>query len=76
MQATQFQGENSNPANVPNQLYAVIRFKRRIALPRFTMEAGEPWGFVVYGKCEKRLEQIKSGERFDFAGAQVLAQSV
>src|SRR5450830_1247264 len=56
--------------------HAVIRFKRRVELPRFSMEAGERWGFVVFGKYQKLLEQIKRDERFDFAGGQVLPQDV
>lgn len=56
--------------------HAVIRFKRRVELPRFTMDAGERWGFVVFGKYKELIEQIKRGERFDFAGGQVLANDV
>ena len=76
MQSTSPEVGNYTPANDLSQLHAVIRFKRRIDLPRFSMKAGELWGFVVYGKCAKRLDQIKSGERFEFAGAQVLSQDV
>ena len=56
--------------------HAVIRFLRDVDLPRFPMRAGERWSFVVYRKYATMLEQIKRGERFKFAGGQVLAQDV
>lgn len=56
--------------------HAVIRFKRAVSFPRFSMAEGERWGFVVYGKTEQRLEAIRAGERFDFAGGQGLAEDV
>lgn len=56
--------------------HAVIRFKRAVSFPRFSMKEGERWGFVVYKKWQDRLDQIKRGERFDFAGGQCLAQDV
>lgn len=48
--------------------YAVIRFTRDVKFPRFSMSAGERWGFVVYDKSKTRLEAIRAGERFEFAG--------
>lgn len=56
--------------------HAVIRFKRDFSFPRFSMKAGERWGFVVFGKHVERLRQIKAGERFEFAGGQCLAEDV
>ena len=56
--------------------HAVIEFLRDTDLPRFSMKAGERWGFIVHRKYETMLENIKRGERFDFAGGQVLAQDV
>jgi len=67
---------NNVPQLNADRVRAVIRFNRRIELPRFTVENGEVWAFMVFGKLQTRLEQIKRGERFDFAGAQVLAQDV
>jgi len=76
MQTPSTQSGNRERDTDLDELHAVIRFKRRVQLPRFTMEAGECWGFVVYRKWQTRLEQIKCGDRFDFAGGQVLAQDV
>lgn len=56
--------------------HAVIRFKRDVRFPRFSMKQGERWGFVVFGKMEQRLRAIKAGERFEFAGGQCLAEDV
>ncbi|AVO43512.1 hypothetical protein C6571_18850 (plasmid) [Simplicispira suum] len=56
--------------------HAVIRFKRDVSFPRFSMAKGERWGFVVYRKWADRLNQIKHGERFEFAGGQCLSQDV
>ncbi|WP_205804567.1 hypothetical protein [Burkholderia sp. Ac-20365] len=58
------------------RLHAVIRFKRTVDFPRFSMEEGQTWSFAVYGALEQRLAAIKAGERFDFAGGQCLAQDV
>jgi len=58
------------------KLHAVIKFKRDISLPRFSMKAGERWGFVVFGKMERLLAAIKAGDRFEFAGGQCLAEDV
>lgn len=63
----------------PNDLelpHAVIRFKRAVSFPRFSMSEGERWGFVVYKKWQDRVDQIKRGEPFEFAGGQCLAQDV
>lgn len=56
--------------------HAVIRFKRAVEFPRFSMNAGERWGFVVYGKTRVMLDAIKAGQRFLFAGGQGLAEDV
>lgn len=56
--------------------HAVIRFKRKVDFPRFSMEAGQRWSFVVYGKMKVMLDAIKAGERFLFAGGQGLAEDV
>lgn len=56
--------------------HAVIRFKRDISFPRFSMAKGERWGFVVFGKKEAIVSAIKSGGRFEFAGGQCLADDV
>ena len=56
--------------------HAVIRFKRAVQFPRFSMAEGERWGFVVYGKTADRIAAIKAGDRFDFAGGQCLAVDV
>src|SRR5450830_712741 len=75
MQTSSTPNVTTEPKSV-RRTYAVIRFKRRIALPRFTVEDGERWSFLVWGKQQTRLEQIRRGERFEFGGAQVLAQDV
>ena len=54
--------------------HAMIRFRRAVSLARFNMDAGERWSFVVYGKNRERLDKIRSGERFDFAGVLCLAE--
>jgi hypothetical protein len=56
--------------------HAVICFRRAVSFPRFAMAAGERWSFVVYGKNRERLEKIRSGERFEFAGGLCLAEDV
>lgn len=56
--------------------HAVIRFKRSISFPRFSMEKGERWGFTVFGRNEAIVNAIKEGGRFDFAGGQCLADDV
>lgn len=56
--------------------HAVIRFKRDIQFPRFSMKKGERWGFVVFGKWVEHLAAIKAGNRFPFAGGQCLAEDV
>lgn len=57
-------------------LHAVIRFKRDCTFPRFSMSAGERWGFAVGKGNRARLDAIKTGQRFDFAGGQCLAEDV
>lgn len=59
-----------------DELHAVIRFKRDVAFPRFSMKCGERWGFVAFKKRADWLRLIKAGERFDFAGGQCLAEDV
>jgi hypothetical protein len=56
--------------------HAVIRFKRAVSFPRFSMAEGERWGFVVWGKTADLVSAIKAGERFNFAGGQCLADDV
>lgn len=56
--------------------HAVIRFRRAVNFPRFGMAEGERWEFIVYGKNRERLEKIRKGERFDFAGGLCLAEDV
>lgn len=56
--------------------HAVIRFRRAVTFPRFSMVEGERWGFVVFGKCADRVAALKAGQRFDFAGGQCLAEDV
>ena len=56
--------------------HAVIRFRRAVSFPRFSMAEGERWGFVVWGKNADRIAAIKAGERFNFAGGQCLAEDV
>lgn len=56
--------------------HAVIRFRRAVNFPRFGMAEGERWSFVVYGNNRQRLENIRKGERFDFAGGLCLAEDV
>lgn len=62
--------------NDAERQHAVIRFKRDVTFPRFSMKKGERWGFVIFGKMMDRLAAIKSGERFEFAGGQCLAEDV
>ena len=57
-------------------LHAVIRFKRALSFPRYSMKAGERWGFVAFRKRVDHLKAIQAGERFDFAGGQCLAEDV
>ncbi|MBK4736219.1 hypothetical protein JJB74_16470 [Noviherbaspirillum sp. DKR-6] len=59
-----------------DKLHAVIRFKRAIQFPRFSMREGERWGFVLFRKTLTNLKAIEAGERFDFAGGQCLADDV
>lgn len=56
--------------------HVVIRFKRDVPFPRFSMRKGERWTFVVAGKWVQRLAAIQAGERFDFAGGLCLAEDV
>ncbi|MCR4469866.1 MULTISPECIES: hypothetical protein [unclassified Burkholderia] len=56
--------------------HAVIRFKRSVQFPRFSMAKGERWGGAVYGKTADRIAVIKAGDRFDFAGGKCLAIDV
>lgn len=62
--------------NDANRPHGVIRFKRAVTFPRFSMEEGERWSFVIFGKWVEHLAAIRAGERFDFAGGQCLAQDV
>ncbi len=55
---------------------AVIKFKRDVQFPRFSMKAGERWGFVIADANIGRLAAIKTGDRFDFAGGQCLTKDV
>jgi hypothetical protein len=64
---------NVRDAELP---HAVIQFRRAVRFPRFSMSEGERWGLVVWGKNAERVEAIKAGERFDFAGGQCLAEDV
>jgi len=57
-------------------LHAVIRFKRAIQFPRFSVKEGDRWGFVVYKKRIDWLKAIESGNRFVFAGGDCLAEDV
>jgi hypothetical protein len=56
--------------------HAVIRFKRAVQFPRFSMAAGETWSFVVFGRMAHMLESIRSADRFEFAGGQGLSRDV
>lgn len=56
--------------------HAVIEFQVDLCLPRFSMKRGERWGFAVAGKQVDLLDRITSGQRFDFAGGQCLAEDV
>lgn len=40
------------------------------------MKAGERWSFIIAGSNVDRIRAIKTGERFNFAGGQCLAQDV
>lgn len=64
------------PAGDAKRDHAVIRFRRAVNFPRFGMAKGEVWSFIVYGKNRERLELIRKGERFDFAGGLCLAEDV
>lgn len=55
---------------------AVIRFRRAMSFPRFAMSEGETWGFLVYSGMAKVLDDIKTAERFEFAGGQCLSKDV
>lgn len=65
-----------NTQDQKEYLHAVIRFKRDCNFPRFSMKAGERWGFCLGGANREKLEAIKAGRRFDFAGGQCLAEDV
>lgn len=71
-----FKGRGFAPAPDLDMPHAVIRFTRDVTFPRFSMKAGETWGFVVFKKWAQRLQQIKDGHRFEFAGGQCLPQDV
>lgn len=61
----------------PNEhQHAVIEFQLDLTFPRFSMKRGERWGFVVWGKQADWLDRITSGQRFEFAGGQCLAEDV
>jgi hypothetical protein len=68
--------ENTHPVRDSELPHAVIRFKRCVNFPRFSMKEGERWGFLAYRKWADRLASIKRGEPFEFAGGQCLAQDV
>lgn len=74
--------ENVAPGNWSNHgtddtwLHAVIRFKRTIQFPRFSVKEGERTSFVVYKKRIDWLKAIESGKRFVFAGGDCLAEDV
>jgi hypothetical protein len=74
--ANEIERAPSRPVSDADLPHAVIRFKRSISFPRFSMKEGERWGFVVWGKNAERIAAIKAGDRFDFAGGQCLAQDV
>lgn len=57
-------------------LHVVIRFLRKVALPRFGMDAQETFSVVVVGKHAQMVQNIMRRERFSFAGGQVLAEDV
>lgn len=59
-----------------DRTHAVIQFRCAVSFPRFSMKAGERWGFVVYGKYRERLAALKEGRRFEFAGGLCLAEDV
>lgn len=73
MEVTQLESQQQCASQ---KLHAVIRFKRAVEFPRFSMAEGERWGFMVYGKSVDRLRSIKAGDRFDFAGGQCLSADV
>lgn len=56
--------------------YAVIEFQRALCLPRFSMACGERWGFEFSAERIERLLDILHGDRFDFAGGQVISRDV
>lgn len=65
-----------NRAQPAAHRHAVIRFKRDCQFPRFSMKAGERWGFQLSQQNQARLDAIRAGERFAFAGGQCLAEDV
>lgn len=54
----------------------VIRFKRDITFPRFSMKQGERWNFEVGPKTQSLRDDIVLGERFRFAGGECLSADV
>lgn len=53
----------------------VIRFKRSVSLPRFSMDAGEVW--MLGGSSVARfVADRKESDRFSFAGGSVLLSDV
>jgi len=54
----------------------VIRFKRDVTFPRFSMKLGERWNFEIGPKQHPLSQAIKYGERFPFAGGDCLTQDV
>ena len=55
-------------------LHAVIQFKRAVQFPRFAMQEGEKWGFVVYRKWAEAVKAIRASERFAFEPADSASQ--
>lgn len=66
----------SNHGTLQTRLNAVIRFNRAVQFPKFSMKAGERWGFAVFRKTIDHIKAIQAGDRFAFAGGECLAQDV
>jgi hypothetical protein len=62
--------------NSPMYPQLVVRFKRHIEFPRFSVNLGERWNFEIGPKSQALLHAIKLGERFPFAGGDCLSQDV
>lgn len=59
-----------------HHLHVVLRFLRKVTLPRFTMQPQECFGFVVVGKHAQMVRRILRGLPFNFGDGQVLAEHV